>query len=174
MCSKVAVGVREPSRVGGSDDRLAISPDRRRIIGRLDQRERLAFGDMLPLRDENTGYRPGERGHDRSGLVVVEIDSAGRLDLLAVADGNDCVELDVRALSFRQPDVGNGRRGAVFIGRWRAAGDRRESERRGVGPPKQDLPAIGRARELRPMPPAAAKRLEECRGIGEPVRLGLD
>src|SRR3954469_13077037 len=30
------------------------------------------------------------------------------------------------------------------------------------------------ARQLRPMPPAAAKGLEQCRGVGETVRLGFD
>src|SRR6476661_4595711 len=46
---------------------------------------------------------------------------------------------------------------AAMIARWRTS-----------------LARIGGARQIRAMPPAAAERLEQCRGVGEAIRLGLN
>ena len=105
MLQQILVQVGKPAVGLRGGERLLISADGRRKIGRIHRRQRIALLDPLAERNQQPRYRTGEGRQHAGGLIVVEIDRAGGLDRLVKFGRLDRVEVDVLPLGRRQRHI---------------------------------------------------------------------
>ena len=126
VLEQVLVEVGEPAGRRRGAERLAVGAHRGGEVGRGDHGQRLAGRDAGAERHEHPRHGTGERREDARRLVVVEVDSAARVDGAAVRRRLDGVEPDALALRGRERHGARRprrrRRGVGHLGR--AAGER--------------------------------------------------
>ena len=100
--------------------RLLVSADGDGKVRRIHFRQRLAFLDLISERHQQTRRRAGHRGQDGGGLVIVEVNGAGRIHRLVELGKRHGGEMDVLLLGRGQGDIAGrddgGLRGAVRLG----------------------------------------------------------